>query len=132
MDDTHEAFIQRMKDTDSVHWAAWVLSEMQNWLSKRHDCTGMLHLEVAEQRHKFAEAINIALAEIDGRAVLGICDGKESILMRCKPEEKDYILDQIGQRITEGARYILVNISDGTDLAIKEPLYIPGEHGRSP
>lgn len=120
MDDTHEAFLTHLKETNPLHWASWVLGELHGWLSKRTDCTSQLHLELPEKRRELAEAVNLALEELDGKTVLGISNGKEGLLMRCRAEEKDFILEQIGQFITEGTRYILVNVSKGDDLAVIE------------
>ena len=120
VDDTHEAFLTHLKETNPLHWASWVLGELHGWLSKQTDCTKQLRLELPEKRRELAEAVNLALEDLDGKTVLGISNGKEGRLMRCRAEEKDFILEQIGQFITEGTRYILVNVSKGDDLAVIE------------
>lgn len=132
MDDTYEAFLTHLKETNPLHWASWVLGELHGWISKRTDCTSQLHLELPEKRRELAEAVNLALEELDGRTVLGISNGKEGLLMRCRAEEKDFILEQIGQFITEGTRYILINVSDGDDFAVIKPLNSPDGRAETP
>ena len=132
MDDTYEAFLTHLKETNPLHWASWVLGELHGWLSKRTDCTSQLHLELPEKRRELAEAVNLALEELDGKTVLAIGTDKTNVLVRFKPEEKDEILSLIGQSITKNTRYILVNMSDGDDFAIIKPLNSPDGLAETP
>ena len=118
MDDTYQEYLAHLKKANPLHWASLVLGELRGWMSKQTDCKGALHLELPEKRREIAEAVSLALEEINGKTVLGISDGETSLLVQCRAEEKEFILEQIGEHIKPDTRYILVNISDGDDIAI--------------
>ena len=105
-----------------------MLGELHSWLSKQADCRDALRLELPEKRRELAEAVNLALEEIDGKVVLGISNGKSSLLMRCRSEDKAKILEQIGREIAEDTRFILVNISNGEDISVTQQRHSQGEN----
>ena len=128
MDDTRESFLSHLKETNPIGWASWVLGELHGLLSKQTDCRDALRLELPEKRRELAEAVNLALEEIDGKVVLGISNGKSSLLMRCRSEDKAQILEQIGQEIAEDTRFIWVNISNGEDISVTQQRHSQGEN----